>query len=72
MSERKVSAAEMNRRQRVADLRVGLATFMADHEERSIDIWQAALVGLLGKLSHWALEDPEDDELTQDIGKLNQ
>jgi hypothetical protein len=60
----------MDRRQRVADLRVFLSGCMADHEERSIDIWQAALVGLLGRLSEWALEDPDDDEMTSDMAEL--
>jgi hypothetical protein len=71
MSDRRVSESEMSRRQRVANLRTHLAGVMAGHEERSIDIWQAALLGLLGRLSEWALEDEDHDDMTSDPSELS-
>lgn len=67
---RRVSEAEMKRRQQVANLRTDLAAFMAGHSERSIDIWQAALIGLLGRLAEWAIEEPEGDEMTTEPNAL--
>lgn len=46
----------MDQKRRVADAQNALTRTIADHDERDIAIWIAALIAMLSRVSDWNLE----------------